>query len=148
MASYERQSASAAYRRPLYPAPLAIAHGCFIGALLTDLTYWRTAEMMWTDFSAWLLFAGLVLGGLAVLALIFDLLTRRFAGPRTPSWPYLIGSLIVLVISLFNSLVHTRDAWTSVVPTGMTLSAAAVIVLILSRLAGWLARRPALEVVR
>jgi uncharacterized membrane protein len=127
---------------------LAIANGCFIGALLTDLTYWRSAEMMWTDFSAWLLFAGLVLGGIAVLALVFDLFTRRIGRARTPSWPYILGSLIVLVISFFNSLVHTRDAWTSVVPTGMTLSVAAVIVLILSRLAVWLAARTPVEVAR
>jgi hypothetical protein len=32
----------------------------FTGALFSDMAYWKTAEMMWADFSAWLLFAGLV----------------------------------------------------------------------------------------
>ena len=38
----------------LVPFPIA----CFVGTLLTDIAYWRTAEMMWADFSAWLLTVG------------------------------------------------------------------------------------------
>jgi uncharacterized membrane protein len=33
--------------------------------------------------------------------------------------------------------VHTRDAWTSVVPWGLTLSAATVIVLLFTTFIGW-----------
>lgn len=122
---------------------MAVANACFIGTLLTDLTYWRTAEMMWADFSAWLLFAGLVMGALAVLAALFDLFTRRIL--RTHG-AYLLGGLVVLVLSFFNALVHSRDAWTSVVPTGLILSAAAVIVLVLVWLLEWSTGRTRVEV--
>lgn len=132
---------------PLHRTPMAIANGCFIGALLTDVTYWRSAEMMWADFSAWLLFAGLVVGVLAVLAAIVDLFTGRLSGASRPVWPYLLGSLVVLIISFFNALVHSRDAWTSVVPTGLSLSAAAVIVLLLGGLLGWRSGGAQVEVV-
>ncbi|TPJ41514.1 DUF2231 domain-containing protein [Mesorhizobium sp. B2-5-13] len=131
-------------RRPIYRAPMAIANACFIGTLLTDLAYWRTAEMMWTDFSAWLLLAGLVMGALAVIAALVDLFTGRMFPVR---WVYLLGSLVVLVLSFFNALVHSRDAWTSVVPTGLILSAAAVIVLLLVWLLRWSTGRAAGEVV-
>ncbi|QKC86342.1 DUF2231 domain-containing protein [Mesorhizobium sp. NZP2077] len=134
-------------RRPHHRTPMAIANACFIGTLLTDVTYWRSAEMMWADFSAWLLFAGLVVGVLAVLAAIVDLLTGRLSGGSGPVWPYLLGSLVVLVISFFNALVHSRDAWTSVVPTGLSLSAAAVIVLLLVGLLGWRSGGAQVEVV-
>jgi uncharacterized membrane protein len=30
----------------LVPIPIV----CFVGVLLTDLTYWWSAEMMWADF--------------------------------------------------------------------------------------------------
>ncbi|MBZ9743709.1 DUF2231 domain-containing protein [Mesorhizobium sp. CO1-1-7] len=129
--------------RPIHRTPMAVANACFIGTLLTDLTYWRTAEMMWADFSAWLLFAGLVMGALAVLAALFDLFTRRIL--RTHG-AYLLGGLVVLVLSFFNALVHSRDAWTSVVPTGLILSAAAVIVLVLVWLLEWSTGRTRVEV--
>jgi uncharacterized membrane protein len=127
---------------------MSVANACFIGTLLTDVTYWRSAEMMWADFSAWLLFAGLVLGALAVLAAVVDLFTGRLSRAGRPVWPYLLGSIVVLAISFFNALVHSRDAWTSVVPTGVALSAAAVIVLLLAGLVGWNSRRARVEVVR
>ena len=44
---------------------------------------------------------------------------------------------MVLILATFNMLVHTRDAWTSVVPWGLVLSAAIVLVLILT---GWMTR--------
>jgi uncharacterized membrane protein len=49
----------------------------------------------------------------------------------------MLGNLIVLVLSFFNTLVHTRDAWTSVVPTGLILS---FIVVLILPVTGWLGR--------
>ena len=141
------RSVLVAARRPLHKTPMAVANACFVGTLLTDVAYWRSAEMMWADFSAWLLLAGLVVGVLAVLAALVDLSTGRLARQAGPAWPYLLGSLVVLVISLFNALVHSRDAWTSVVPTGLILSAVAVIVILLLGLLGWSSGRTEVEVV-
>jgi len=134
-------------RRPIHRTPMAVANACFIGALLTDLTYWRTAEMMWADFSAWLLFAGLVVGVLWVIAALVDLFSGRISRARGPVWSYPLGSLVALVASFFNALVHSRDAWTSVVPTGLTLSAIAVVVLLLAGLLGWSTGRSQMEAV-
>ena len=47
----------------------------------------------------------------------------------------MIGSVVALILATFDMLVHTRDAWTSVVPSGLVLSAAIVLVLILT---GWM----------
>ncbi|RUW60557.1 DUF2231 domain-containing protein [Mesorhizobium sp. M7A.F.Ca.US.008.03.1.1] len=141
------RSVLVAARRPFHKTPMAVANACFVGTLLTDVAYWRSAEMMWADFSAWLLLAGLVVGVLAVLAALVDLFTGRLSGETGRVWPYLLGSLVVLVVSLFNALVHSRDAWTSVVPTGLILSAVAVIVILLLGLLGWSSARNQVEVV-
>ncbi|ESZ24873.1 DUF2231 domain-containing protein [Mesorhizobium sp. L2C084A000] len=141
------RSVLVAARRPFHKTPMAVANACFVGTLLTDVAYWRGAEMMWADFSAWLLLAGLVVGVLAVLAALVDLFTGRLSGEAGRVWPYLLGSLVVLVVSLFNALVHSRDAWTSVVPTGLILSAVAVIVILLVGLLGWSSGRTQVEVV-
>jgi len=105
---------------------------CFTLALFTDLAYWRTANLMWQNFSSWLLFAGLVFGALAAIAGIIDFLFRSGVRAYRPAWPHAIGSLIVLGLALLNSFVHAGDGWTAVVPWGLVLSAATVIVMIVS----------------
>jgi uncharacterized membrane protein len=33
-------------RHPIHPMLVPIPIACFVGTLLTDITYWQTAEMM------------------------------------------------------------------------------------------------------
>ena len=40
-----------------------------------------------------------------------------------------------------NAFVHSRDAWTSVVPTGLALSAVVVLLLVVLGWTGWTATR-------
>jgi uncharacterized membrane protein len=124
-------------RHPIHPMLMPVPIVCFVGALLTDIAYAMTAQMMWANFSAWLLTIGVIMGVLAALAGLFDFLSGRLIRSRAPAWPYVIGNLAALVISFFNALVHTRDAWTSVVPTGLILSAIVVVILAIT---GWLGR--------
>ncbi len=111
---------------------------CFTCALLTDIAYAQTANIMWADFSAWLLAAGLAGGVVAAIAGLVSLLANRRAGPQRSAWPIALGSLLVLVIAGFNNLVHSRDAWTSVMPTGLALSAITVLAMLAT---AWLASR-------
>jgi uncharacterized membrane protein len=126
-------------RRPIHPTIVCVPFTCFIGALLTDVVYLNTAQMMWADFSAWLVTAGVILGWLAVIGGIVDLVGRRYDERPGLIWVYAIGYLIALVLATFNMFVHTRDAWTSVVPWGLALSAATVVVLLLTTWIGWAA---------
>ena len=136
MSSYEVVTALR-MRRPFHPIFLPIPAACFVGALLTDIAYWRTAEMMWTNFSAWLVSAGVVLGFLALIAGLIDLIGRRFVGPPGAVWLYAVANIVVLVLGTLNMFVHTRDAWTSVVPWGLALSAATVLILLATGWIGW-----------
>ena len=49
----------------------------------------------------------------------------------------MLGNMLVLVLAIFNVLVHSRDAWTSVVPTGLILSAIVVLILPVTGWLGW-----------
>ena len=49
----------------------------------------------------------------------------------------MLGNLVVLVLALLNTLIHTRDAWTSVVPFGLVLSIIVVLVLPVTGWLGW-----------
>lgn len=115
--------------QPLYASLVAVPAVCFIGAMLTDWTYTKSADMQWTNFSAWLLAFGELFCGLALVALLFDLTDRRLRGIAAARL-YAVGLIVLFVLGLFNNFIHSRDAWTSVVPQGMILSVVTVIVLV------------------
>jgi uncharacterized membrane protein len=107
----------------LVPFPVAY----FTAALVTDLAYWRTDEVMWERFSVWLIAGGLALAALVALAALFDLVFAR----QKPAWIRAFGYVTAVLLSLVNVLVHSRDGYTAVVPTGLTLSAIVVAILFL-----------------
>jgi uncharacterized membrane protein len=118
--------------RPIVPALLPFPIACFAGALVTDLMYWRTDDVMWERFSIWLITIGLILAGIAVIAGLIDIaLGKRF---RRLGWPYAVGYALALALSVVNAFVHSRDAYTAVVPTGLELSALVVVILLFT---GW-----------
>lgn len=92
---------------------------------------------MWADFSAWLLTVGVIIGVLAAIAWLIDFIGNRRIRSQASAWPPLLGYLVVLVLAFFNMLIHTRDAWTSVVPVGIVLSLITVLVLPFAGGLGW-----------
>jgi len=118
--------------RPLHQMLVSFSAAYFAGALVTDLVYWQTPDVLWERFSIWLITAGLIVAGLAVIAYVIDL-----AGGRqidTPAWPRVVGYALAVLLSLMNAFVHSRDGYTAVVPTGLMLSALVVVVLVLTAL--------------
>ena len=107
----------------LMPFPVAY----FTAALVTDLAYWRTDEVMWERFSVWLIAGGLVMAALVALVAIVDLAFAK----QKPVWIRAFGYVLAVLLSLVNVLVHSRDGYTAVVPTGLTLSAIVVAILFL-----------------
>jgi uncharacterized membrane protein len=108
----------------------------FVGAFVTDLAYAATAEMQWANFSVWLIAAGVVMGLLAAVAGIVDALLNRRRGIRARRpLPHSLATLAMMALAVLNGFVHSRDAWTSVVPTGLILSA---IVAVLAVATSWM----------
>src|SRR6476469_1994940 len=119
----------------LVPFPIV----CFIGALLTDIAYANTANIQWTNFSQWLLAFGTLFAGIAAVFGLIDWFAGSRSGDRPMiGWIHMAGNLLIFVIALFNNFVHARDGWTSVVPTGLTLS---VITVALTAVTGHLGGR-------
>jgi uncharacterized membrane protein len=123
------------YRDSAYSLVLPIPIVCFIGALLTDLAYqWSGGNLLWVNFSAWLLAAGLLFGGIGGLVLLIDIL--RGAVGRY-GWLQFGLLLAAWIVEFINSLVDARDGWTAVVPMGLILSIVGVFLILVS---GWLSR--------
>jgi uncharacterized membrane protein len=119
--------------QPALRLPVSFSAACFVGAFITDIAYWKTLDVKWETFSVWLILAGLVLAAIAIIVFVVELIAGKRA--RTLVWPH-IGYAVAVLLSLFNMLIHSRDAYTAVVPTGLTLSTLVVIILILSAWAG------------
>jgi len=120
--------------RPMHKAAASFSAAYFAGALVTDLVYWQMPDVMWERFSIWLIMAGLVAAGLAIVAYVADL-----AGGRRidrPAWPRVVGYALAVLLSVINAFVHSRDGYTAVVPTGLMLSALVIVVLVLTTLVG------------
>lgn len=117
----------------LVPFPIA----CFTGALLADIAYYNSGgQVQWANFAQWLLAFGVLFGVIAASFGMIDLFrTPRGARP-TAAWFHFAGSATMLTLGLFNNFVHSRDGWTGVVPTGLTLSVLTVVALIFTGFLG------------
>jgi uncharacterized membrane protein len=128
MPTYARSTGEGARRRPLFPGLMTFPAACFIVTLITDMAYACTADMTWETFSIWLLTIGLIAAALfVVIGLI-----QAFGQQRWPSMVLRIGYALALILALINAFIHSRDAYTSVVPTGLTLSIITVLVLLVT----------------
>ncbi len=131
----QRRSSGESRARPLLHRGFLVAGGSLlIAALATDCAYTATALWQWANFSAWLIAAGLIVVLGAVIVLAIDFATGRAARLNAGTFALVAAAALLSVI---NALVHSRDAWTSVVPQGIFLSAVSTILLLITAARGW-----------
>jgi uncharacterized membrane protein len=126
------KSARRSRGRPIHRLLVSFSAAYFAGALVTDLAYWQVPDVVWERFSIWLITAGLIMAGLAVVAYVIDLAAHRRID--RPAWPRMVGYALAVVLALVNAFVHSRDGYTAVVPIGLMLSALVVVALALTAL--------------
>lgn len=125
-----------AISRPLHPLHailLAFPLPMFLGALLSDIAYWKTFQMQWSNFASWLIVGGLLVGGFALLWALVDVF-RSGRARRSRAAIYFVVLLAMWVIGLINALVHSKDAF-AIMPEALYLSAAAAL---LALIASWM----------
>lgn len=105
-----------------------IPFGFFVAALIFDIIYARSAEVMWGKGAAWLIVFGLLF---AVIPRLINLVQVWITGRRystsTDKLDFWLN-LVAIVAAIFNAFVHSRDAY-AVVPAGLWLSVCTVILL-------------------
>lgn len=131
-------TASPAYRSgpgPLHAILLAGTVPLFLGALLSDIAYYQTYQIQWSNFASWLIAGGLLFCGLALLFAVVNLIRVRNRTGRP--WMYPLLLLVTWLLGLLNAFEHAKDAWAAM-PGGLVLS---VIVTLLSCAAAWVGLR-------
>ena len=104
---------------PLHAILLAGTVPLFLGALLSDITYYQTYQIQWSNFASWLIAGGLVFCGLAVLFALVNLIRAdRKAGRPVV---YLVLLVVTWALGLVNAFEHAKDAFATM-PSGLILS--------------------------
>lgn len=116
-------------------APIAVL--CFVAAVITDWAYAASATISYSNWSAWLLLFGLIAGGITAATLLLALFGSWIERRR-----HILAVLTYgagLVVETVNMMIHSRDGWTAVVPSGLTLSIVGALLILAASL---LARSP------
>ena len=116
----------------VYSLLVAFPVACFTLALCTDIFYWQTSNLMWLEFSAWLLLAGMITGVAALPFGAIGFFSDDELRTQGSAWAHAIGRILVLILAFFNNLIHAADGWTAVMPWGLTLSALTVLVMLVT----------------
>src|SRR5438132_13422070 len=78
-------------RHPVYSMLLPVPVVCFLGALLTDLAYQGSGgNLIWVNFSSWLIAAGLLFGAIAGVVLLIDLARSASLRAGLGRWHFLL----------------------------------------------------------
>ena len=117
----------------LHPFFVSVGGTLLMAAFASDIMYSQTSLMQWSNASEWLIAVGLVFALIAAIVLLVEVLAR---GVRI-SWPDFVLLAVAALLSLVNAFVHSRDAWTSVVPQGIWLSGISALLLLVVGLRGW-----------
>ena len=74
---------------------------------------------------------------MAALAGVIDFLGEPRVRRLRAAWIHAVGNVLAVILSIFNLFIHSRDAWTSVVPQGIWLSGIAALLLLVVGVRGW-----------
>jgi uncharacterized membrane protein len=113
--------------RPLHPTVLGIPLVCFLAALIADIAYVRTFDIIWKTMADWLLAGGMVAGALAAIVGIYDL-ARVPVRANALIWPYAGVYAVAMLLAFSDNFIHSRDAF-GAMPAGLILSTLTVLAL-------------------
>jgi uncharacterized membrane protein len=117
---------------PLHAILLAGTVPLFLGGLLSDIAYYSTYQIQWSNFAAWLIAGALLFCGLALLFGLANLIRAEHKGGRPVV--YFVLLLVTWLLGLVNAFEHAKDAW-AVMPAGLVLS---IVVTVLACVTAWI----------
>lgn len=130
----------------LHPSPLHPLHAVllggslplFLGALFSDIAYFNSYHIQWSNFASWLIAGALVFSGLALLCALIGLFRndRRHGRPLL----YFLVLLAGWILGFINALIHAKDAW-AVMPSGLVLSALVTLLILVATWLGFFSMR-------
>ena len=107
---------------PFHPLIVTFPIAFLVGVLGTDIGYWWTRNLFWSQVSLLLLAAGLVTGILAAITGMVDFLKIERVQEHTAGWVHMIGNITALVLALINLIIRWGNPTGAILPTGIIIS--------------------------
>lgn len=102
--------------------------GFFVAALIFDVLYANTGEILWMKSAAWLIAIGLIIAIIPrLINLVHVWIPRGRVVYRAETFHFWLN-LFAVVVAIVNAFVHSRDAY-GVMPQGVWLSVVTVLLL-------------------
>ena len=102
-----------------------------------DVAYWITGNANWAIVTLWLLGAGIIMGALAALAGLTDLIGEQRIRALNDAWLHAGGMVTVVLIEIYNWYARYTEGAAAILPKGIILSLVAVCILLFAGWMGW-----------
>jgi uncharacterized membrane protein len=123
---------------PLHPMIIPFPIAFFVSTLATDLIYLNTGRPGFAEASMWLLGAGLATALLAAVLGLTDFLGDRRVRRLRQAWLHMVGNVIAVALQAVNFYLRASgDVRDAIAPSGVTLSAVVVVLLLFNGWMGW-----------
>jgi uncharacterized membrane protein len=110
-----------------------IPFGLFVAALIFDIAYAQTFNVLWMKCAAWLIVMGLLFAIVPQLINLVRVWLRRDSVRTRLQTINFWLNVAGIVAAIFNAFVHSRDAY-AVMPAGLWLSVLTVVAMGLGRI--------------
>ena len=122
---------------PIHPMLIPFPVAFFVATLVCDLAFWRGGNGGWFAASQWLLGAGIVMALLAAVAGLIDVLGESRIRALREVWWHAGGNLLLVLIQAWSWYMRYSEGAAAVMPTGLILSAVAVLLMLFTGWMGW-----------
>ena len=120
---------------PLHAILLAFPIALYSYAVATDIAYLNTAQIQWSNFSAWSITLALFFNGLVLAWAIIEAIMGRRSPGLMRGLIYLVILVVMFIVGLINIFHHSQDGWASVGAPGLIMS---IICALLALIAAWM----------
>jgi uncharacterized membrane protein len=135
----EKQIMRAQHRTPVFRPGLAIFNlldpipfGFFVAAMIFDIIYSKSGDMLWIKASAWLVSLGLIFAIIPRFINLYHVWFGRRRTLRPVKLDFWLNALAIIT-ALLNAFVHSRDAYAAI-PEAVWLSIATVVLMAIGRI--------------
>lgn len=127
-------STAAIRQHPLHPMLVPLPIAAIVGLLGTDIAWWLTLDPFWARAGLWLAGFAAVTGTVAAGAGAIDFMTTDKVSRLATGWVHAGGNLVVLFLVIVSWFMRSSDPSAFILPAGLLLSAALVVLL---GITGW-----------
>lgn len=117
----------------IYNALNPIPYGFFVAALVFDIIYVYSTNVMWAKSASWLIVLGLIAAIIPRLINLAWVCTDSSYRRRTSVKTHFWLNVIAIIFAVLNSFIHSRDAY-AIVPLNVIYSAITVFCLLIANI--------------